>query len=80
MGLRLAVMPGDGFGPALTTKVFIGLEAVGERLDHSFNLNEGLVGGSAVDTLGRALSYETLTIVVEYAKAGLERLIVWNSA
>ena len=76
---NLAVMPGDGLGPEVTTEALNVLEAVSERFDHGLNFNEGLIGGVVIDTLGKALSYETLNIVVGYTKAELERRIVWNS-
>lgn len=67
-----AVMPGDGLGPEVTTEALNVLEAVSERFDHGLNFSEGLIGGVAIDTLGKALSYETLNIVVGYAKVGSE--------
>ena len=79
MGLKLAVLPGDGVESAVTTNALNALQTAGRRFDQRFNFKEGLVGGVAIDTLGKALSYETLYIVVEYAKAGLERLVAWDS-
>jgi len=38
------------------------LEVAGERFGHSFNFKEGLIGGIAIDTEGKALSYETLSM------------------
>jgi 3-isopropylmalate dehydrogenase len=62
MGLNLALLASDGVGPAVTTQSLNVLEAVGEGSGHSFNFNEGLVGGVAMDTAGRALSYETCAL------------------
>ena len=62
MELNIAVLPGDGVGPEVTTQALSVLEAVGEKFGHSFNFNEGLIGGVAIDTQGKALSYETLSM------------------
>jgi isocitrate/isopropylmalate dehydrogenase len=73
MEVNLAVLPGDGAGPAVATRALNVLQAVGERFGHSSNFKEGLIEGVALDTLGKAPSYETLCVIVEYAKAELER-------
>jgi 3-isopropylmalate dehydrogenase len=62
MELNIAVLPGDGVGPEVMTQGLTVLEAVGERFGHSFKFNEGLIGGVAIDTEGKALSYETLSM------------------
>jgi 3-isopropylmalate dehydrogenase len=62
MEFNIAVLPGDGVGPEVVTEALKVLQAVGERFGHSFNSSEGLIGGVAIDELGKALSYETLTM------------------
>jgi 3-isopropylmalate dehydrogenase len=62
MKLNLAVLPGDGVGPEVMAQALSVLEAVGERFGHSFNFNEGLIGGVAIDSEGKALTYETLSM------------------
>ncbi len=62
MEFNIAVLPGDGVGPEVVTEALKVLQAVGERFGHSFNSDEGLIGGVAIDTEGKALSYETLSI------------------
>jgi len=57
---ELAVLPGDGVGPEVTTEGVKVLEAIGSRFGHKFNLHQGLVGGAAIDDCGLALSAETL--------------------
>ena len=69
----LAVLPGDGVGPAVRTRAPNVVQAVGEKFGQRLNFNEVLTDGVAIGTLGRALSCETLSVVVKYAKAGLER-------
>jgi 3-isopropylmalate dehydrogenase len=62
MEFNIAVLPGDGVGPEVVTEALKVLHAVGERFGHRFNSDEGLIGGVAIDELGKALSYETLTM------------------
>jgi 3-isopropylmalate dehydrogenase len=59
---ELAVLPGDGVGPEVTTEGIKVLEAIGKRFNHRFNLKYGLVGGVAIDETGTALSEDTLKI------------------
>jgi 3-isopropylmalate dehydrogenase len=60
MEFNVAVLPGDGIGPEVITQALKVLQTVGEKFGHSFHLNDGLIGGVAIDTLGTALSNETL--------------------
>jgi 3-isopropylmalate dehydrogenase len=60
MELNIAVLPGDGIGPEVMTQALKVLQVVGEKFGHSFHLRDGLIGGVAIDTLGTALSDNTL--------------------
>jgi 3-isopropylmalate dehydrogenase len=60
MEFAIAVLPGDGIGPEVMTQALKVLQVVGERFGHSFHFHDGLIGGVAIDTLGTALSDETL--------------------
>ncbi|MDH4068185.1 MAG: 3-isopropylmalate dehydrogenase [Dehalococcoidia bacterium] len=60
MEFNVAVLPGDGVGPEVMTQALSVLQAVGEKFGHSFLYHDGLIGGVAIDTLGTALSPETL--------------------
>jgi 3-isopropylmalate dehydrogenase len=60
MELNIAVLPGDGIGPEVMTQALKVLQVVGEKFGHSFHLRDGLIGGVAIDTLGTALSDDTL--------------------
>jgi 3-isopropylmalate dehydrogenase len=60
MEFNVAVLPGDGIGPEVITQALKVLQAMGEKFGHSFHLHDGLIGGVAIDTLGTALSDETL--------------------
>jgi len=60
MEFNVAVLPGDGIGPEVITQALKVLQTVGEKFGHIFHLHDGLIGGIAIDTLGTALSDETL--------------------
>jgi len=60
MEFDVAVLPGDGVGPEVITQALKVLQTVGEKFGHSLHLQDGLIGGVAIDTLGTALSDETL--------------------
>ncbi len=76
MGLNLAVLPGDGVGPAATTQELNVSRMAGERFGHSLNFNGGLIDGVSTDSLGKALSYETAYTIGGYAETGLERRVM----
>ena len=65
MEFNIAVLPGDGVGPEVTGEAIKVLQAIEEKFGHSFHLHQGLVGGVAIDTLGTALSEETLNMCKE---------------
>ncbi|MCJ7669050.1 MAG: 3-isopropylmalate dehydrogenase [Dehalococcoidia bacterium] len=60
MEFDVAVLPGDGIGPEVITQALKVLQTVGEKFGHRFHLHDDLIGGVAIDTLGTALTYETL--------------------
>jgi len=60
MEFDIAVLPGDGVGPEVVAEALKVLQTVGEKFGHSFHLQDGLIGGVAIDTLGTAFSDETL--------------------
>jgi 3-isopropylmalate dehydrogenase len=60
MEFDVAVLPGDGIGPEVIAQALKVLQTVGKKFGHSFHLHDGLIGGVAIDTLGTALSDETL--------------------
>ncbi len=65
MQFNLAVLPGDGVGPEVTSEAIKVLQATGILYGHDFNLNYGLVGGAAIDSEGTALSRDTLKMCKE---------------
>jgi 3-isopropylmalate dehydrogenase len=58
----IAVLPGDGIGPEVMTEALKVLKAVSETYDMTFNIQEGAVGGCAIDRRGMALPPETLAL------------------
>jgi 3-isopropylmalate dehydrogenase len=56
----IALLPGDGVGPEVTTEGVKVLEAIGRRFGHQFVFHEGDIGGIAIDNHGVALTKETL--------------------
>jgi len=60
MQFKLAVLPGDGVGPEITSEAIKVLQAIGKRFGHNFDLHYGLIGGVAIDEQGTALPPETL--------------------
>jgi len=62
MQFNLAVLPGDGVGPEVTSEAIKVLQAIGKKFGHTFNLHYGLVGGVAIDETGTALPEDALKL------------------
>jgi 3-isopropylmalate dehydrogenase len=59
---KIAVLPGDGIGPEVCAEGVKALRAVGKRFGHTFEMEEALVGGAAIDKQGVAILPETLAM------------------
>lgn len=59
---EIVVLGGDGIGPEVTAEATRALLAVGERFGHTFTLREALVGQTAVDREGAAISEATMAL------------------
>ena len=57
---KILVLPGDGIGPEIMREVMRVIEFFDRRHIASFEVSEGLVGGSAYDVSGTPLTDETL--------------------
>ena len=57
---NLAVLPGDGIGPEVMAEALRVLETVASRSGITFNYHHELVGGAAIDAVGKALPEKTL--------------------
>jgi 3-isopropylmalate dehydrogenase len=62
MEIKLTVLPGDGIGPEVTAEALKVLKAVGDRAGHQFTVQEGLLGGAAIDAQGTALPEATIAL------------------
>ena len=57
---KIVVLPGDGIGPEITTVAQDVLSATAKKFGHSFEFEEQLIGGIAIDQTGGALPEATL--------------------
>src|SRR5712664_4002034 len=59
---KIAVLPGDGIGQEVTPEAVRVLRAVGKRAGVTFEFEEALIGGAAIDAAGTPLPPETLAL------------------
>ncbi|MDN5347588.1 MAG: 3-isopropylmalate dehydrogenase [Clostridia bacterium] len=59
---KIAVLPGDGIGPEIVPEAVKVLEVIGRKYGLEFQFTEALVGGAAIDAVGKALPEETLEL------------------
>jgi len=59
---KIAVLPGDGIGPEVIAQGVKALKAVSSKFGHTFELEEGLIGGVAIDKTGTPLPDETIQL------------------
>ena len=62
MTFSIAFLPGDGVGPEVAGAARRVLEAVSSRFDVTFEFNDALFGGAAIDAMGTPLPTETKEI------------------
>ncbi len=60
MNATLTLLPGDGIGPEVIAQARTLLDAVASRFGHEFTLEEGLIGGIAIDETGDPLPPATV--------------------
>ena len=60
MKARITVLPGDGIGVEVTAAAMTVLDKVALRFGHTFDYQEALIGGIAIDKTGSPLPPETL--------------------
>jgi 3-isopropylmalate dehydrogenase len=63
--LRIAVLPGDGVGPEVTTEAIKVLETVASRFGHQVEAEEHPFGGEAISTVGNCFPRETRRACLE---------------
>ena len=57
---RITLLPGDGIGPEIISIAVRVLKTVGEKFDLTFEFQEALIGGAAIDATGEPLPAATL--------------------
>jgi 3-isopropylmalate dehydrogenase len=57
---RITLLPGDGIGPEIIQVAVEVLKVVGEQLNLSFEFQQALIGGAAIDATGEPLPSATL--------------------
>jgi len=60
--MKIAVLSGDGIGPEVMAATQLVVKAVEKKFSLSFEMEEALVGGIAIDHTGQALPEETVEI------------------
>ncbi|MBE7471481.1 MAG: 3-isopropylmalate dehydrogenase [Anaerolineae bacterium] len=60
MHATITLLPGDGIGPEVVREGVKVLKAVGAKFGHTFEFNEALAGGIAIDQTGSPLPDESL--------------------
>ena len=53
MNYKIALIRGDGIGPEVVDEAVQVLDAVGEKFGHSFHYADVLMGGCAIDAVGK---------------------------
>ena len=59
---KIAVLPGDGIGPEVTAEAVRALRAVAKSSSASFEFEQALVGGAAIDATGTPLPPQSLEL------------------
>ena len=62
MRARIALLPGDGVGPEVLAESRRALEQIAHAAGHDFRLDEGVIGGAAIEVSGAPLPPETVTL------------------
>lgn len=60
MEFNIGLLKGDGIGPEIVDSAVKVLEKIGEKYGHKFNFNSYLIGGCAIDAVGKPLPEETV--------------------
>jgi 3-isopropylmalate dehydrogenase len=60
MKAQITLLPGDGIGPEVLAAGKSVLESIAQKFGHSFEMQEYLIGGCAIDARGTALPEDTL--------------------
>lgn len=67
MKATIAVLPGDGIGPEVTSAAVKVLNTIAGKYGHEFSYQEGVIGGNAIDQTGNPLPDETVRMAEKTA-------------
>lgn len=65
MSKKIAILPGDGIGPEIVAEATKIIHCLRREWDFKVELEEGLVGGAAIDVTGGPLPEQTLSLCKE---------------
>lgn len=65
MELKILALPGDGIGPEVTGEAIRVLKHVAAKWGHALHLEEGLLGGAAIQATGEPFPAETRDLALE---------------
>lgn len=65
MAYEIAKLPGDGIGPEIVEQAVKVMNAIGEKFNHEFTYEFGLVGANAIDQVGNPYPDETHDICMK---------------
>ena len=54
MNYKIALIRGDGIGPEVVSEALKVMEAIGEKFGHTFTYTDVLMGGCAIDEVGKS--------------------------
>lgn len=60
MEFNIGLLKGDGIGPEIVDSAVRVLDKIGEKYGHKFNFSSYLIGGCAIDAVGKPLPEETV--------------------
>ena len=63
--MNITLLKGDGIGPEVVNEGVKVLEAVAKKSGLKLELNEGLIGGAAIDQYGVPLPQETINLCLK---------------
>jgi len=64
MKKNIAVLPGDGIGPEVTSQAQKVLDVIAKQFGHDFSYQEGLIGAAAIDATGDPFPEETYQLLI----------------
>ena len=62
MRKKICLLPGDGIGPEIVAEAVKALNKAGQKFGHSFDFEEALIGGAAIDATGSPLPSDTVAV------------------